>query len=468
MREQAQRFRRVLALTCGAATMLALAVVPPAHALPPADVPAVGVDTGRFKLPIGCDIFLGGVKIWRIGTDVDVQGVAPVQVGPGQEFWLTQGSGSITFPSWLTALAGIIAVNKVDAKITDLSIGASTSTPANINIAKDAPFEIKDIALTPGQPLKVGLPLSGTFDVGPFTAAQSGATTLQFNGAVAEVNLRSSAGFTIPIKADCKASKGNALLKLGIGGPTGQPPAKITGAPLNFDEPASNELVGIIHAPYTCKLNGDTLDVGIAVGAHIPLVVTRAGSFAFTKGLRRTDPARGGGQQAPRQGLHHGRRQSHRPEPPRRRRHSSGAERRRRRDHHPDHAAHPGHPHHPVAAHRRHPDRRPVQADRDRQERRGLPGRGLRQLHLQRLDRHHHRDLRNTLTHRLPRREPRHLTTEWDPRAAGAPPPKVPAQARPPANLAVPRLCWSGAPRAWCGRPAGRGRCCSCSPSAEI
>jgi len=214
---------------------------------------------------------------------VDVQGVAPVQVGPGQEFWLTQGSGSITFPTWLTSLAGIIAINKVDAKITDLSIGASTSTPESINIAKDSPFEIKDIALVPGQPLKVGLPLTGTFDVGPFKAAASGATTLQFNGAVAEVVLKSSAGFSIPLKADCKASKGNALLKLGIGGPAGQPPAKITGAPLNFEEPASNELVGIIHAPYACVLDGDPLDVGIAVGAHIPLIVKKNGSFSFTK-----------------------------------------------------------------------------------------------------------------------------------------------------------------------------------------
>ncbi|MGI8329286.1 DUF6801 domain-containing protein [Actinomadura scrupuli] len=277
------RLRRALAISCGAVAMLALAVVPAAHALPPAGVPAIGVDAGRFKLPIGCTVTLAGVPVFYLPTDVDVQGVAPVQLGPGQEFWLTQGSGSITFPSWLTSLAGIIAIDKVDAKITDLSIGASTSTPESINIAKDEPFEIKDIPLTPGQPLKVGLPLQGTFDVGPFKAATSGATTLKFDGAVAEVNLKSSAGFTLPIKADCKATKGNALLKIGIGGPAGQPPAKITGAPLNFAEPASNELAGIIHAPYSCTLGGDPLDVGIAVGANIPLVVKKGGSFSFTQ-----------------------------------------------------------------------------------------------------------------------------------------------------------------------------------------
>jgi hypothetical protein len=277
------RFRRT-ALAAALLTALATPLAMPAHALPPADVPAVGVDTGRFKLPIGCTISLAGLPVFWLGTDVDVQGVAPVQLGPGQEFWLTQGSGSITFPSWLTALAPILGLSKADARITDLSIGASTSTPESINIAKDAPFVIKDIPIVAGQPLKVGLPLTGTFDVGPFTAPASGATTLQFNGATAEVDLRSDWGFNLPIRADCKASAGNALLKIGVGGAPGLPPAKITGAPLNFAEPASNELVGIINAPYACTLSGgDPLDVGIAVGANIPLIAKKGAGFSFTR-----------------------------------------------------------------------------------------------------------------------------------------------------------------------------------------
>ncbi|MEU5884196.1 hypothetical protein [Spirillospora sp. NPDC047279] len=278
------RRRRTLATALGLCVLaLTFLHAPAARALPPGDVPAIGVDTGRFKLPIGCTITLGGLPVFYLPTDVDVQGVAPVQLGPGQEFWLTQGSGSITFPSWLTALTPILGITKADARIPDLSIGASTSTPESINIAKDKPFEIKDIAIEAGKPLKVGLPLEGTFDVGPFTAARSGATTLKFDGAVAEIDLKSDWGFSLPIKADCKASQGNALLKIGIGGPAGQPPAKITGAPLNFAEPASNELVGIIHAPYSCTLGPDRLDVGIAVGANIPLTVTRNGSFSFSR-----------------------------------------------------------------------------------------------------------------------------------------------------------------------------------------
>ncbi|REE97871.1 DUF6801 domain-containing protein [Thermomonospora umbrina] len=275
-------------VVAAAVTTLAVTVsgAPSAGALPPEDVPEIGVDTGRFKLPIGCKITLRGFPVFYLPTDVDVQGVAPVQLGPGQEFWLTQGSGSITFPAWLTALAPILGITKADAKITDLSIGASGSTPESINIAKEKPFEIKDIPIEAAKPLKVGLPLSGQppFEVGPFKAPGAGATTLKFDRAIAEVALKSTLGFALNIKADCTASQGNALLKLGIGGPAGQPPIKIQGAPLNFPEPATNALAGIIHAPYSCTLDGERHEVGVAVGAdHIPLTVKRNGSFSFER-----------------------------------------------------------------------------------------------------------------------------------------------------------------------------------------
>ncbi|MFD0901398.1 DUF6801 domain-containing protein [Actinomadura sediminis] len=274
--------RRLAALVVGVAALLPGTVAVPAHALPPDIVPAVGVDTGRFKLPIGCTISLAGIPVFYLPTDVDVQGVAPVQLGPGQEFWLKQGSGSITFPSWLTSLAPILGLTSADARVTNLSIGAANATPETINIAEGDPFEIDDIPIEAGQPLKVGLPLEGTFDVGPYTAPNGGAVTFKFDGAVAEVDLNSSAGFSLPIKADCKATKGNALLRVAVGGPAGQPPAKIQGAPLDFPEPDSNEVVGIINAPYECSLGGTPLDVGIAVGGNFPLSMRRGSSFSFT------------------------------------------------------------------------------------------------------------------------------------------------------------------------------------------
>jgi hypothetical protein len=266
--------------------MIAVLAAPPsANAIPPQDLPAVGVDTGRFKLPIACTINLGGaLPVLWLPLDVDIQGVAPVQLGPGQEFWLTQGSGSITFPEWLTTLAPILGINRADATISDMSIGATNSTPDAVNLAKN-PITLPDIPVEPGKPLKVGLPAQGQnlFDVGPYTAPQSGKVTLGFNSAFAKVDLKSSAGFSLPVTADCKPRGGNALLTMAVGGRPGQPPAKFHGAPLNFPEPKSGELAGIINAPYECTWNGQSHKVGIAVGADgIPLTVGKSGSFSFT------------------------------------------------------------------------------------------------------------------------------------------------------------------------------------------
>ncbi|MFG2089353.1 MULTISPECIES: hypothetical protein [unclassified Spirillospora] len=270
-----------------ALVMLAPTLVAPpaANAIPAQDLPAIGVDTGRFKLPIACTInFAGVLPVLWLPLDVDIQGVAPVQLGPGQEFWLTQGAGSITFPEWLTTLAPILGLDKADATISDMSIGATNSTPDAVNIAKD-PITLTDIPIEPGKPLKVGLPApgQGPFDVGPYTAPQSGKVTLGFDSAFAQVDLKSSAGFSLPITADCKPRGGNALLTLGVGGEPGQPPAKFHGAPLNFPEPKSGELAGVINAPYQCTWDGRPHDVGIAVGADgIPLTVSKSGSFSFT------------------------------------------------------------------------------------------------------------------------------------------------------------------------------------------
>ncbi|MDQ7808338.1 hypothetical protein Q5425_31780 [Amycolatopsis sp. A133] len=270
-------------LIAASAALLATAAVP-AEALEPADVPAIGVDIGRFHLPISCAISLpdlGGAKVFDLGTSVDVQGVVATSLGPGQQFYLSQGSGAITFPTWLTGLAGTVGIDRADATVSQLSIGATNATPPSINVT-EAPQTIKDIVIKPGEPLSVGLPLQGTFDVGPYTAPQSGTVTLKFEQAVAHVTLKASWGFQLKVDATCKPTGGNALLTIAVGGPPGQPVSLIHGAPLNFPAVAPGYLNGIINAPYRCSFGGEQLDAGIAVGGTIPLTVPRSGSMSFT------------------------------------------------------------------------------------------------------------------------------------------------------------------------------------------
>lgn len=271
------------------ATMaVAAALVPTtAHALDPALVPSIGADTGRFTLPLKCAIKLpdfNDMQIITIKGTVDIEGIAPVQLGPGQEFYLTQGKGALTLPAWLTTLGGLVVINKADAQVDSLLIGATRSTPATINLADLYDLSVQDIPLQPGKEVTVGLPKTGNFLVGPYKAPADGRIQFRFEGATANVTLKSALGLKIKVRAECTAAQGNALLSVAVGSNVDPSrPARYEGEPLNFPKVASGNLIGIVHAPYKCTIGGKPYDVGIAVGATIPLAVKRFGSIMFSE-----------------------------------------------------------------------------------------------------------------------------------------------------------------------------------------
>lgn len=280
--------RGSLAAVAGAA--LALAVPTGAQAIAPADVPAIGADTGRFTLPITCDIsvpWLGNLKVLNLAGTVDIQGIAPVQLAPGQPFYLSQGSGALTLPSWLSSLGGLVAINRADANVTQLNIAATGSSPEVINVADLQPLVANDVKIFPGKPIVVGLPKTGAFNIGPYKAPASGRTALKFISAVATVNLRAQWGLTIQVKANCKAAAtaggGASLLSIAVGGEPSDEVLNFQGQPLNFPKAPNNQLVGIVNAPYTCQIGGSSYKVGIAVSATIPLTVRKNGSLPFAE-----------------------------------------------------------------------------------------------------------------------------------------------------------------------------------------
>jgi hypothetical protein len=255
-----------------------------ASALDPALVPSIGADTGRFTLPISCQISVGTLKLIKIGGTVDIQGIAPVQLGPGQTFYLSQGSGALTLPAWLTTLGGIATINKADAIVSSLRIGATRSNPATVDLAKLYDLSVTDVPVQGGKPLTVGLPKTGDFRVGPYVAPADGRVQFRFEGATADVTLKSSVGLKIKVHAECTASQGNALLSVAVGNEVdASKPALYEGEPLSYPAVAAGNLVGIVNAPYKCDIGGTQYDVGVAVGGVIPLAVKRAGTLSITQ-----------------------------------------------------------------------------------------------------------------------------------------------------------------------------------------
>lgn len=277
---------RRLSGACAAVAVIAALVPTTALALDPALVPSIGADTGRFNLPIKCGIKLpsfGNVKVATIGGTVDIEGIAPVQLGPGQEFYLTQGRGELTLPSWLSSLAGIVAIKQADAVVDSLLIGATRSTPATINLASLYDLSVKDVPVESGQDIVVGLPKTGNFRVGPYRAPADGRIQFRFEGATANVKLKALYGLVgVNVRAECAASEGNALLSVAVGSRVdASRPALYEGEPLSFPKVAPGQVVGIVHSPYTCNIGGQPYDVGIAVGGTFPLAVKRLGTLSF-------------------------------------------------------------------------------------------------------------------------------------------------------------------------------------------
>lgn len=277
----ARRLRGAFALVAVAAAAVAPSM---SNALDLQKVPSIGADTGRFTLPISCQISVSGIKLIKIGGTVDIQGIAPVQLGPGQTFYLSQGSGALTLPAWLTTLGGLVTVNKADAVVTSLKIGATRSTPATVDLATLYDLSVTDVPVVAGKPVTVGLPKTGDFRVGPYVAPADGRVQFRFEGATADVTLKTGVGIKVKVRAECVASQGNALLSVAVGSQVdASKPALYEGEPLNYPPVSPGNLIGIVNAPYKCDIGGKQYDVGVAVGAIIPLAVKKSGSIVFTE-----------------------------------------------------------------------------------------------------------------------------------------------------------------------------------------
>lgn len=264
---------------------VAAALVPTgANALDPQLVPSIGADTGRFTLPILCGIKLGNLKVAQIRGTVDIEGIAPVQLGPGQEFYLSQGKGALTLPGWLSALGGIVAVNRADAVVDSLLIGATRSTPSNIDLAKLYDLSVSDVPVAAGKAITVGLPKVGDFRVGPYKAPADGRVQFRFEGATANVTIKTKANFKVKVRAECVADKGNALLSVAVG-PQIDPskPSLWEGEPLSYPPVAAGNLIGIVNAPYNCTMGDKKYNVGIAVGGILPLAVKKGSTISITQ-----------------------------------------------------------------------------------------------------------------------------------------------------------------------------------------
>lgn len=253
-----------------------LAVAPmTTHAALEADkIPPINASVGTFNLPLTCGIkvpALGNLQVWNLATTAAISGAVPASIGPGQNFYLAEGSGTLTMPAWITSLAPIIGAKSANVTLTEINIAAKGATPEVINIA-NPPLVLSNIPIVAGKPLTAGMPASGVFTVGPWTAPSSGLVALNFAGAKASVDMLNSKGKKlITITATCAAPADTALLTMEVGGPAGQADGKIENVFVKYPAADKNYDSGVMVPRYHCALDGEAVDIGVAFGAVSPL-----------------------------------------------------------------------------------------------------------------------------------------------------------------------------------------------------
>jgi hypothetical protein len=272
-----------------AAVLSALLIAPAVSqaALDVSKIPPINSSVGTFNLPLSCRIrvpALNNLQVWNLATSASISGAVPATIGPGQKFYLSEGSGSLTMPSWITSLAPIIGAKSATVRLTEINIAAVGATPEVFNIA-NPPLVLSNIPIVAGKPLTAGMPASGVFTIGPWTAPNSGLVGVSFAGAVALVDMINGKGKKIlTVTATCATPADTALLTLEVGGPSGQPDGKIENVFVKYPAAAKNYDNGVMVPRYNCMLDGKAVDIGVAFGAVSPLKLGNDKTLKFQNG----------------------------------------------------------------------------------------------------------------------------------------------------------------------------------------
>lgn len=277
---------RTLALVSAA---LAPALVAPggaSAAITANQVPGPNISAGKFTLPLTCKIslpWLGKLQILELPATVQVGGAMPASLGPGQRFYLSQASGRLTLPSWLSTLAPIIGAAQARAYVPQVNIRGAGATPEIVNMAK-TPLTA-NVKLVPGQPISVGLPVTGFFTVGPWKAPDSGTVTLSFQNAIAKVDLQTSSGATLTtVAANCTTAKALGLATIDVGGAAGQPDGLVEDVDVtSFTAPPTGFDNGVISAAYQCSFFGQSFTTAVAFSAISPLSLAAGQKLNFAR-----------------------------------------------------------------------------------------------------------------------------------------------------------------------------------------
>ncbi|CZT25543.1 uncharacterized protein RCC_11276 [Ramularia collo-cygni] len=200
---------------------------------------------------------------------------APIQGASGQQIYYTDLVAAITIPSSLTGLGKFVSVSHAKASVK-VQLDLENATPATYDVFPE-PLVLDNITFTPGEPVTVRVPTTGTLPpLGPVTLGQAGKTHLIHLGEVdIDLTLLNNDGstFLFPLPIKCPPSE----IRYDIGivnilDPSLKTPAApTTNGTYKFAKISNNEETGSFRFPYSCDFsNGKMDDVDLTISGTVP------------------------------------------------------------------------------------------------------------------------------------------------------------------------------------------------------
>lgn len=285
----ASRLRRVLvgacvtmvvgvAMTAGVASATSIVPVNPT----PGGLPD-WAESGRINQDVKCTLPILGSQTFT----EQMSGTLSTEFAPGQSFYLTDGSGSLTIPSYLVTLLRLFGTKYISGTINTLDFGVLNGSPSTFNAASPA-ITIPKTQLIAGKALTLQIPGPGNLlNVGPIDAGLSGDTTLQIGAAGGSVRLLDSSGNPLlglpALGISCSApSPTVTLIAVNIAGlPTTAVSAPATGQQVNTAPVPLGYFAGTVRTPLSCTANGTPVGIDASETATDDPNVAQNGSFDF-------------------------------------------------------------------------------------------------------------------------------------------------------------------------------------------
>ncbi|KAK0519652.1 hypothetical protein OC842_007376 [Tilletia horrida] len=167
---------------------------------------APGLQIGVANLTVKCNVTAYGlIPINNIKVTALVQFTNANYVGLGAPIQIESGIGRVKLGGDLTGLLGLIGIDSITAKVSELGIVADGTAEGVVDIAKILDLNVPNTTVTPNKPLFITLPQTGGFSVTAHSDGKSEIITAALGSVKLNATAHSKLLGNIPASISCPA-----------------------------------------------------------------------------------------------------------------------------------------------------------------------------------------------------------------------------------------------------------------------